>query len=114
DRFRWPAGRCRCGPSAACATARIHAQDADIASVTAPVSLEDLDGGGLAGSVRAEQREHLAFPNRQVNPADGLRAGVGLDQPPDIDRQDAFRVRLRNWASGARALVLCIATVRPV
>jgi hypothetical protein len=43
------------------------------------------DGGGLAGAVGAEQAEHLAGGDLEVDAADGLNpAGVRLGQPADF------------------------------
>ena len=48
---------------------------------------QDADGRGLAGPVRAEQREHLAAADRQVDPVEHGAPAVRLDQAvrPDGD-----------------------------
>ena len=60
----------------AAAFAGVGAEHVDAAPVPLAVALEDLDGGRLAGAVRAEQREDLA----------------GLDAEADAV-QDLARVR---------------------
>ena len=70
-------------------TAGIHTKNADLTAVPGPVALENLDRGGLARPVRAEQREHLAYADRQVDPPDSLDARVGLHQATDIQRERA-------------------------
>jgi hypothetical protein len=49
-----------------------------LAAVPAPVALEDLHGGGLAGPVRAEQAVGV-----QVDAVDGLPLLVALAQAPN-------------------------------
>ena len=65
---------------------RVEAEHLDLARVAAPVALEDLDGRRLAGAVRAEQPEHLAGGDLEVDPAHGLDAAVRLPQAADRDR----------------------------
>ena len=48
---------------------------------------QDPDRGRLAGAVRAEQAEHGAGLDLQVDPAERLDVPVGLPQPLDLDRQ---------------------------
>jgi len=49
------------------------------------VSLEDLDRGGLAGTVRAEHREDLARLDLEVQTVDRARFAVVLAQTADDD-----------------------------
>src|SRR5581483_4778720 len=65
----------------------VLAEDGDRAGVTPPVSLEDLDRGRLARAVRAEQAEHLARGDLEIDPADGLVRAVRLVQALDGDRR---------------------------
>ena len=58
----------------------------DLAGVSLPVALEDLDRRRLAGAVRAEQAEHLARRDLEVDAAHGLDPVVGLPQAADGDR----------------------------
>ena len=51
-----------------------------------PVALEDLDRRRLAGAVGAQQPEHLAAGDRDVDPADGLVLAVALGQAAHLDR----------------------------
>jgi hypothetical protein len=47
---------------------------------------QHLDGGGLAGAVRAEQAEHLARRDRQGETVEGAYARrVGLDEVTRLD-----------------------------
>ena len=78
-------------------TAGIHSEYADVAVVAGPVALENLDRGGLARTVRAQQREHLAVADRQVDTPDNRRARVGLHQAVNVNRQPA-----RHRVSGCR------------
>jgi len=50
------------------ASAGVVAEHRDIAPVTLAVALQDLHGGGLAGTVRSEQREDLPRAMRKSTP----------------------------------------------
>jgi hypothetical protein len=54
---------------------------------SAPVALEDLDGGRLAGPVRAEQEEDLAARNLEADAAHRLGLAIGLAQIAYLDGQ---------------------------
>jgi hypothetical protein len=83
---------------------RIEIEHPDLARVRPPVTLEDLDRGGLAGAVRAEQTEHLARVDRQRQTVDGAHAAVLLAEPGDLDG----RGRRRHGSSAyKRHLVQC-------
>ena len=58
------------GPPFPAALARVGAQDGHLAVVALPVSLQDLDRGGLARAVRAKQREDLAVVDVEVDAVD--------------------------------------------
>ena len=64
----------------------VEAEHRDLAGGPLAVPLEDLDGRGLAGAVRPEEREDLAVLDRQVDALDGLELAVRLAQPFDDDR----------------------------
>ena len=64
---------------------RILAEHRHLAGVARAVALEDLDGRRLAGAVRAEQAEHLAACDREVDPAKGLVLAVALAQAGNRD-----------------------------
>jgi hypothetical protein len=49
------------------------------------MAFEDLDGGGLAGSIGTEEGEHLAGLDRQVDAIDGAQIAVTLDETADFD-----------------------------
>jgi hypothetical protein len=57
-----------------------------LAGVAAAVPLEDLDGGGLARSVRPEHGEDLAALDGQVETVDGALGTVVLAQVAYVDR----------------------------
>src|SRR5581483_1532743 len=59
---------------------RILAEHLHVAAVARAVALEDLDGRRLAGAVRAEQAEHLAGTDLEVDPAHRLVLAVALAQ----------------------------------
>ena len=85
---RRSAARCRAG----CATRRsavrgVGAEHVDVAAVARAVALEDLGGRGLAGAVGAEQGEHLAAHDVEVDAVDGLRLAVRAAHAPGADRQ---------------------------
>ena len=65
---------------------RVLAQHAHVAGVPGAVSLQDLHRGGLARPVRAEQGEHLARANVQVDSADRLHVAVALGQATNFHR----------------------------
>ena len=67
------------------AASRVVAEDADLAAVAVAEALEDLDGRRLAGAVRAEQGEHLAALDLEVDAVDGVAAAVGLAQAGHAD-----------------------------
>ncbi len=70
---------------AAVATFGVDPEDRHLAAVALAVALEDLDDGGLAGPVGAEQGEHLTAPHLEVDAPDRLEAPVGLGQTPNRD-----------------------------
>ena len=59
---------------------RVDAEDGHLAAVAPAVALEDLHRRRLAGTVRAEQREHLARRDVQVDPVDDGARAVPLAQ----------------------------------
>src|SRR5262249_51964093 len=63
----------------------IEAEDVDASAVALAVTLEDLDRRRLAGAVRAEQSEDLAFVDPEADAADGFMAAVRLAQFLDED-----------------------------
>ena len=64
---------------------RVVAEDAELARVRGTVPLHDLDGGGLAGAVRAQQAEHLTATNAEVDAFQGLGFAIGLTEGPRLD-----------------------------
>ena len=56
--------------------------------------LEDLDGGGLAGAVGAEQAEALAAAHDEVEAVDGDDVAVALDEAVHFDGVLAHARRL--------------------
>ncbi len=63
----------------------VEAEHADGARVRGAEPLADLHGGRLAGPVRAEQRQHRALGQVQVQVVDRGGVAVALDQPGDVD-----------------------------
>ena len=59
--------------------AGVEPEDPDRPAVRLAVALEDLDGAGLAGTVRTEQRHHLAGLSRKGQPVDGDGVAVADD-----------------------------------
>src|SRR5437588_8760962 len=68
-----------------------QAADARLAAGGAGEAEEDLDGGRLAGAVGAEQAEHLAGPNREVDAVErrdargAQRAAIDFPEAGDLD-----------------------------
>lgn len=48
-------------------------------------ALTDLDGGGLPGAVRTEERENLPFGDLEADPPDGFDFAVTLPEVFDND-----------------------------
>ena len=48
---------------------------------------DHVDGGGLAGAVRAEERDDLALLELEVDPADRLDAAEGLGDAGQLGRR---------------------------
>ena len=69
----------------------IVSEDGHLAAGAVAVALEDLDRRRLAGAVRPEQPEHLAFVDREVDPPDRLEVPVGLAKAADLDRMHPWR-----------------------
>ena len=65
---------------------RVGAEHPHVTGVPVAEPLGDLDGGRLAGAVRAEQGEALAGADVEVEPVDGGPPRVGLGESPDGDR----------------------------
>ena len=57
---------------------RIEAANAHAAGVGITQALEDFDGSGFAGAVRAEQAKDFAFVNGEAEAAHGLHIAVML------------------------------------
>ncbi len=75
------------GPPVGVRVGRVDAEHGDLAGVPVPVTLQDLHRGGLAGAVRAEQREHLATVHVEIHARHRHVVAVRLAQPSDGDRQ---------------------------
>ena len=82
---------------------RVDAEHAHLAGVGSAVALEDLDRGGLARAVRAEQAEHLAGRDRERDPVDRGRGAVALLERGDLDRVRRRVHRCGSLARPARA-----------
>ena len=72
----------------------IHSEHGHRPARPVTMPLEYLDGGGLSGSVRAEQREYLTGGNGEIYAVDGAHVPVMLDQALDFDHQAHFRLGL--------------------
>src|SRR5258705_9292859 len=64
---------------------RVVAEHADLTGVAAAVALEDLDGRRLPGAVGAEQAEHLALLDLEIDAANCLEISVRLAQAANGD-----------------------------
>ena len=65
---------------------RVAAEHADGALVGLAQALAALDRGGLARTVGAEHRGHLAAVGDEVEPVDDGTTAVALDEPGDLER----------------------------
>ncbi len=65
---------------------RVVPEHRHLACRPSAVALENLDRRRLAGAVRAEQAEHLALVDVEVDPADGFEIAVGLVEAANGDR----------------------------
>ena len=74
---------------------RVEAQDADRAAARRPEALQDLQRGGLACAVRAEQAEHFAVADVEVHAAQHLGRAVAHPQVANLDRR-GLRYRARS------------------
>jgi hypothetical protein len=82
-------------------------------------ALEDLQRRGLAGAVRAEQREDLAAADLEAEAGDGVEAAtvggrVGADQVVDLDREGRWWVRIAVLLVGDAGCVASSGTTVPV
>src|SRR5581483_7593107 len=84
-------------PPGAAGRLRFGAQHLDAAAVALPVALQDLDGRRLAGAVRAEQPEHLARLDAEVDAAQRGAIAVALLESVDDDRA-AHSSSASQWA----------------
>ena len=73
----------------------IEAEDADRAAGRRPEALQDLQRGGLARAVRAEQAEHFAVADVEVHAAQHLGRAVAHPQVANLDRR-TLRYRARS------------------
>ena len=89
------------GPPRRPGVLRIFTEDSHFAAATAPVTLEDLNRGGLPGTVRPQEREDLATNDPQVDPAHSLERAVAHAQTNHIDHGPAAATGL--WARPIRA-----------
>jgi hypothetical protein len=83
---------------AAVAALGVLAEHAHLAGRAAPVALQDLDGGRLAGPIGPEQAEHLAALDAEGDAAHGLHVAVRLAQFGDLDCRHAAEVSHRKFS----------------
>ena len=74
----------------------LGAVDPDRAGGRAGDAAQDLDQGRLAGAVLADQAQHLAPVQGEVDPAQRHHAGVGLGDPAELEE------RFRHRSAGPR------------
>ena len=63
----------------------VHPEKAHFSRRGRADGVDDLDGRGLAGAVRAQEREHLALPDRERYVVDRQQIAVALRQVLDVD-----------------------------
>ena len=77
----------------ACSFGRVDAEHGHVSFGSGSEAFEDLDGGRLAGAVRAEEGEDLAALDFEVDPAHGVGVGVALAQSVHADGGSVAAVR---------------------
>ena len=76
--------------------AGLDAEQPRLSSAGRSEAEQELDRGGLAGAVGAEQGDDLAGPHREIDPGERRHGAVPLDRPPQLrDRP----VVTQEWAS---------------
>jgi hypothetical protein len=90
------------GPQLAAVRGRVETEDPDGPAVGPAVALADLDGGGFAGPVRAEEGGHLAASRGQRQAIDGGQVAVALDHGADLNGGDVTHARSLRSAAGDR------------
>jgi hypothetical protein len=73
------------GPPPLVAQGRVDAEHAHLPGRAHPEALQDLDGGGLAGAVRSQQRDDLAAVDAEVDPLEHVPRPVAHVQAADVD-----------------------------
>ena len=68
--------------------ARVESEDGDLAPAAGTEAFENLDGGGLAGAVGAEQSEYFAGVDLKVNALDGGEIAVVFGKRADFNECD--------------------------
>ncbi len=71
-----------CGRSRSASRDRVEPEHPYVAGVGTPQPLQALDRGGLAGAVGADQADHLAGADVEVEVVDDDPAAVRLGEPP--------------------------------
>src|SRR4051812_415990 len=66
---------------------------------------DEIEEGGLAGAVRADDRVHAFFRDRQIDAVDGGEAAVALRQP--LELEDHRESRARSARSRRRSITPC-------
>ena len=113
-RRRWrPAARCRSGPASRARRCRGRRRAPRPRRRPPAVALQDLHGRGLAGAVRAEQREHLAVLDVEVDAVDAARPPYRLLSPRTVPLMwSCIDRRRRRAAPGTTAGRTAVSTGR--
>jgi hypothetical protein len=64
---------------------RVHPEDTCTTAVGLAIAFEDLDRGGLAGAIRAQEGEHLACLDREAQAIDDRAAAIALHEVNDLN-----------------------------
>jgi len=94
----WAAAEVHARPPPRRRACRVGPENTYLAEVAAPVALQHLDGRGLPGAVRPEEREDLTRPDDQVDPAHRLNVPVPFPQPARPDRDITLAIAVRRRA----------------
>ena len=100
------------GPPVRAGVRGVSAEHRNLARIAAPVALQDLHRGGLAGAVRAEQSEHLATAYVEVHARHRDVVAVRLAQPSDGDGQLVIHgVKCASWPGRCAARGVAVADI---
>jgi hypothetical protein len=73
------------GPPVLASPSRVNSEDRDFTVRPHPEPLEDLDGGGLAGTVRPEERHDFTTSDVEIDPIENVERPVSHTKADDLN-----------------------------